>query len=254
MKKVVVLLSLVVFLVVSCAKKEQAGCTCTNDIVSCTCDNNIVSCTCNNEIVGCTCNNDTVSCTCDNNIDGCTCTNDIVSCTCNNEICCCASTENGVNINGVIWATRNVDAPGTFAENPEDAGMFYQWNRKEGVTFWDNSIPDVTKWEDVNCPCPDGWRLPTAQELHDIRVNSSWTTQNGVNGRLFGIAPNQIFMPAAGWLDGLESSPHNAGAIGYYWSSMRYGYYFGVQDEDGAHAFTFGSENAGFYFPQWVTI
>ena len=36
--------------------------------------------------------------------------------------------EGGVLINGVCWATRNVDAPGTFAENPEDPGMMYQWN------------------------------------------------------------------------------------------------------------------------------
>ena len=37
-----------------------------------------------------------------------------------------------VVINGVRWATCNVDAPGNFAANPEDAGMFYQWNRKVG--------------------------------------------------------------------------------------------------------------------------
>ena len=33
-------------------------------------------------------------------------------------------TDAGVVIDGIRWATRNVDAPGTFAENPEDAGMF----------------------------------------------------------------------------------------------------------------------------------
>jgi len=38
--------------------------------------------------------------------------------------------DEGVVINGVKWATRNVAAPGTFAANPQDAGMFYQWNRK----------------------------------------------------------------------------------------------------------------------------
>ena len=61
------------------------------------------------------------------------------------------TTDTGVVINGVKWATRNVDIPGTFAANPEDAGMFYQWNRKigwtcgepminsNGGTMWDNS-------------------------------------------------------------------------------------------------------------------
>jgi len=32
--------------------------------------------------------------------------------------------DEGVVINGIRWATRNVDAPGTFVDNPEDAGMF----------------------------------------------------------------------------------------------------------------------------------
>ena len=35
-----------------------------------------------------------------------------------------SSDPNGVEINGLMWATRNVDKPGTFAENPEDFGMF----------------------------------------------------------------------------------------------------------------------------------
>ena len=43
-----------------------------------------------------------------------------------------AAPTDGVVINGVRWATRNVDKPGTFAANPEDAGMLYQWNRKVG--------------------------------------------------------------------------------------------------------------------------
>ena len=46
----------------------------------------------------------------------------------------------GVLINGVRWATRNVDAPGTFTTAPENAGMLYQWNRRVG---WSNSEPMV---------------------------------------------------------------------------------------------------------------
>ena len=42
-----------------------------------------------------------------------------------------------VIINGVKWATCNVDAPGTFAAAPESAGMFYQWNRKIGWSATD---------------------------------------------------------------------------------------------------------------------
>ena len=34
--------------------------------------------------------------------------------------------DEGVVINGVRWATRNVDMPGTFAPTPESFGMHYQ--------------------------------------------------------------------------------------------------------------------------------
>jgi len=44
----------------------------------------------------------------------------------------------GVTINGVTWATRNVNAPGTFAEKGSDAGMLYQWNRRIG---WSSTKP-----------------------------------------------------------------------------------------------------------------
>ena len=41
----------------------------------------------------------------------------------------------GVVINGITWATRNVDEPGKFAARPEDAGMYYQWNSKIPFSF-----------------------------------------------------------------------------------------------------------------------
>jgi len=40
-----------------------------------------------------------------------------------------AQDEESVVINGVRWATRNVGARGTFVQNPEDYGDYYQWNR-----------------------------------------------------------------------------------------------------------------------------
>ena len=33
------------------------------------------------------------------------------------------TTDPGVMINGIKWATRNIDEPGTFADNPEDVGI-----------------------------------------------------------------------------------------------------------------------------------
>jgi len=70
--------------------------------------------------------------------------------------------DEGVIINGIKWATRNVDKPGTFAAKPEDAGMFYQWNRRvgwsatdpminsNGGTDWDFAIPEGYRWEKKN--------------------------------------------------------------------------------------------------------
>jgi uncharacterized protein (TIGR02145 family) len=128
--------------------------------------------------------------------------------------------------------------PGTFADNPEDAGMFYQWNRKvgwsntdpmvstEGATTWNNANMEGEKWEKENDPCPEGWRVPTSEELLILRnetyVTSVWTTENGVNGRRFtDIANNtSIFLPAAGFRAYDETGIIKyAGNTGRYWST-----------------------------------
>lgn len=96
-------------------------------------------------------------------------------------------TDVGVVINGVRWATRNVSAtPGTFVDNPEDLGYQYSLNKAE------NS-------------CPDGWRLPNSEELYYLyNAKNTWTTINGIRGRLFGSDSNTVFLPA----DGSKQVPH----------------------------------------------
>jgi len=135
----------------------------------------------------------------------------------------------GVVINGVRWATRNVDMPGTFAETPESFGMLFQWNRKKAWSATDeravgwNDTPDLgTTWYAENDPCPVGWRVPTEQELRSLdEVNSVWTRQNRVRGRLFGTAPNQIFLPAVG-ANNRYGEFQLSGVWGFYWSSTLY--------------------------------
>jgi len=139
--------------------------------------------------------------------------------------------EQGVVINGVRWATRNVDAPGTFAANPEDAGMFYQWNRKKAwpatgtITGWDSSKPPGT----ANDPSPAGWRVPTLDEIKKLldtdKVSNVWTTQNGVNGRRFidKASGNSIFLPAAGGRIYSDGTLDGVGSVGDYWSSSKVG-------------------------------
>ena len=141
------------------------------------------------------------------------------------------TSDEGIVINGIRWATRNVDAPGVFAPNPHSAGMFYQWNRRvgwsstnpmtnsDGGTAWNSSIPGGTSWTRENDPCPAGWRVPTQAELTNISNQPSvWTTRNGVTGRVFGTAPNQIFLPAAGWRNA-NGTLSNVGTFGSYWSN-----------------------------------
>ncbi|MCL2040460.1 MAG: fibrobacter succinogenes major paralogous domain-containing protein [Bacteroidales bacterium] len=145
-------------------------------------------------------------------------------------------TEEGVVINGVRWATRNVDKPGTFAANPEDAGMFYQWNRKigwsstdpminsNGSTTWNDSYAEDT-WKKANDPSPAGWRIPTAEELQSLTdtdyVTWVWTTENGVNGyRCTDKATGaSLFLPAAGSRYVSGGTLLHTGTDGDYWSS-----------------------------------
>ena len=149
-------------------------------------------------------------------------------------------TDVGVVIDGIRWATRNVDAPGTFAATPECAGMLFQWNKRRGwnatsetVEGWDNNFPlysDIV-WEAVNDPCPAGWRVPTSEELALLvwrgNVHSGeWTVQNGTVGLLFGVAPYQIFLPAAGYRWG--GMLRGVGDRGLYWGNASSGNSGGV--------------------------
>ena len=79
------------------------------------------------------------------------------------------------------------------------------------------------------------WRMPTDEELTELRTECTWTwtTQNGVNGRLVtGKNGNSIFLPAAGLRN--DTSLGGVGSRGNYWSSslntgypsLAYGLYF----------------------------
>jgi len=149
-----------------------------------------------------------------------------------------ATTDLGVIINGVKWATRNVDKPGTFASTPESAGMLYQWNRKigwsaddpminsNGDSTWNSSNPTGMIWESANDPSPLGWHVPTEDEIITLydndKVTSKWITQNGVYGRKFidKTTGNSLFLTAVGTRSGYESGRFSgSGIIGFYWSN-----------------------------------
>ena len=114
--------------------------------------------------------------------------------------------DKGVEIGGVVWATRNVAEFGKFAAAPEDAGMFYQWNRKTAwpvtgaVSGWDPSQDAGTVWEPKNDPCPAGWQVPTKAQFEALIASHhyAWEPLFGVNGCKFGNSTHFIFLPAAG--------------------------------------------------------
>jgi uncharacterized protein (TIGR02145 family) len=148
----------------------------------------------------------------------------------------------GVEINGIIWATRNVDMPGKFAAKPENAGMFYQWNRKVGWSSTNpliNSDGDSTwiwiqtignSWEKANDPCPEGWRVPTHEEQASLVASGSeWTRLNGVRGYYFGSGEATVFFPAAGTRSYDWGTLYDVGEFGGYWSGTLYPHTGGYQ-------------------------
>ena len=93
---------------------------------------------------------------------------------------------------------------------PEDYGEYYTFeNRASGLT--------------------NSWYVPTQAELTSLKntYSNAWTTQNGVNGRLFTISEGKtFFLPAAGFIDndndeGQETAYTGkvlVSTFGYYWS------------------------------------
>lgn len=149
---------------------------------------------------------------------------------------------------GTLWATCNVGA-----ENPIDYGDYFAWGETATKEKYDwttyrycnGDRRYLTKY------CNDGsygyngftdelttleasddvatvnwgvdWRMPKCNELEELNDYCTviWTTQNGVNGRMFtGPNGNSIFLPAAGFRSSVSLS--NVGVRAYYWSSSLY--------------------------------
>jgi len=192
--------------------------------------------------------------------------------------------EAGVNINGVIWATRNVDMPGTFAKTPGASGKYYQFGSAKPSLNNDNTVylfprwnNDTTMWHGKpgnwdlkkNNPCPAGWRLPTVDEFISL-FESTPLNGDGTQGKwkveffdgeyVYGCwlgpnalqaSPNKpgiaIFFPAIGGLSTGEKDYIVEGS--YYWTAIynEAGYTgcdFICMDGFAAHLLSIGSETS----------
>ncbi len=144
-----------------------------------------------------------------------------------------ATTDPGVTINGVTWATCNVDAPGTFAQTPESAGMFYHFDRKEPYynatdpnkpANWDNTQSSSLEWRKENDPSPTGWRVPTPKEIESLldgnNVEKSWDAER--LGVVFTdkASGNSIFFPSRNYRYG-NGTLWNTPLLSYYFSNTQ---------------------------------
>lgn len=132
------------------------------------------------------------------------------------------STANAVDLGlSVKWASWNVGAA-----SPEEYGGLYGWadptGKKISMDVADYNIEtDIWGTEYDICRMQWGvnWRLPSAEELEELRTNCSWTwiTQNDITGyRITGTNGNAIFLPASGYRKGTELN--NRDHSGWYLS------------------------------------
>ncbi len=154
---------------------------------------------------------------------------------------------------GTKWACCNVGA-----HSPEEYGNYYAWGETSPKSWyeWDtyayyNSNTDeyVSIGSDISGTSYDAatanwgapWCMPSRVQIQELLnyCSSTWTTQNGVNGRKFvGSNGGAVFIPAAGlhWGSGL----HYAGSGGGYWSST-----LDESDSGSAYELFFDSDFAG---------
>ena len=147
----------------------------------------------------------------------------------------------------LYWAKSNLSESGLCVK-PEDYGDYYAWGETEtkSIYSWStytlgtSSSGPFSKYntssshgtvdnKNVLEPEDDAahvvlggkWRMPTNAEWSELRTNCNWTwtTQNGVKGRLVTSKTNgnSIFLPAAGYR--VEDYLNKASSFGFFWSS-----------------------------------
>ena len=139
---------------------------------------------------------------------------------------------------GTKWACCNVDTDLPENQSPTNYGGHYAWGETETKSNYSESAyqyyksgsyqsigSDIagTEYDVAHVKWGGSWVMPSKEQQDELRNNctSTWTTQNGVSGRLFtGTNGGSIFLPAAGVR--YDSTLHDAGTNGNYWSSTQF--------------------------------
>ena len=171
------------------------------------------------------------------------------------------TSDQGVIINGVKWATRNLDETGTFVKKTESLGKLYQWNRNKAYpngwdsntsgkkTEWDDFNPGGVKWEKQNDPSPAGWRVPTYDEMASLldrdKVSRKICLQNDVPGILFtDIATgNTLFFPVPSYLD--KNDRVFTFSNSQYWSNAQFATHRGNSSDSTCYSLFFSLPPVG---------
>ena len=147
---------------------------------------------------------------------------------------------------GTLWAVCNIGA-----DTPEGYGKYFAWGETQSKDYYywstykycsgegritltkyccdsvygyngytDNLTVLLPEDDAAKVNWGNGWRMPTKEEWQELNNNTTsiWTTQSGVNGRLFTASNgNSLFLPAAGrcWCNEFD----NAGCDGFFLSS-----------------------------------
>jgi len=148
---------------------------------------------------------------------------------------------------GTRWATCNVGAT-----SPEGYGNYFAWGEVIPKTtynwstykYCNGNYNQLTKYCDesnlgyngftdnlttlqsgddaATTNWGNGWYMPTWKDWEELyqHTTNTWTTRNGVSGRLFTASNgNSLFLPAAGCTYRREGELYDVGRFGYYWSS-----------------------------------
>lgn len=118
------------------------------------------------------------------------------------------------------------------------SNIFYTVASGNNMSFWfadtayDSAWNAGTAQDPVKSqydPCPEGWRIPTSEEIYALTKNSSaFTSEGGHNGYWYsGDVPyasgvDAVFLPSAGYID-WRGSRRDRGNVGRYWASTTYG-------------------------------